>query len=238
MNIFDYKHFKKLLVENEIVVTDAGIFVYKSGFIGDVYINKEALALLGADVVNNCLISMTHNALYEGLSFSKDTKTVLLIGPAYGAIAYPPIVAFYLRSLFPDIKFLTARTQLDSNEKHYIPDKLKSLYDMADEYIIIEDIVNKGTTIKEVSLLLPKKVHSAMCLVDRGDNDAKELGIENFYPFLSIHMEMFDPRINPSLFDSGMKINTILGKGKTWVEQFGQPPYGSNVDFSAFPLLI
>ncbi len=28
-------------------------------------------------------------------------------------------------------------------------------------------------------------------------------------------------------------INTVLGKGKTWVAMFGQPPYSEGKDFSA-----
>ncbi|MDP2090574.1 MAG: hypothetical protein Q8K30_03155 [Candidatus Gracilibacteria bacterium] len=235
MNIFNQKDFRNLLSENNIVVTE-GIFVYKSGFIGTAYINKEALAPLGADIVNSCLCSMTQNALDKELNFKPDTKTVLIIGPAYGAISYPPIVAFYLRALYPSVKFVTSRTEVDSYGRHFIPEKLNQLYVMADEYIIVEDIVNEGTTIREVSALLPDVVNSVICLVDRGNNNSKDLGIEKFYPFLSVDMESFDPRVNPSLLNSGKKINTVLGKGKIWVEQFGQPPYGENVDFSKFSL--
>lgn len=236
MDIYDQKQFRRLLVENGIIVIDDGIFVYKSGFIGTAYINKEALAPLGADVVNNCLFSMAQNALDQGLNFRSDTKVVLIIGPAYGAISYPPLVAFYLRALFPNIKFITARTELDAQGNHFIPDKLKDLYVMADEYVITEDIVNKGTTIIEVSSLLPDTVNSVICLVDRDNNSAEKLIIEKFYPFLSIDMNQVDPRIDSSLLKSTKKINTVLGKGKIWVNEFGQPPYGDDVDFSTSSL--
>ncbi len=235
MEVYNLKTFKQILADNAVIATD-DIYVYKSGFIGNAYINKEALAPLGANVVSNCLCGMTQNALDNGLSFKSDTKNVLIIGPAYGAISYPPTVAFYLHALFPKIKFITARTELNSNGKHFIPEKLNPLFVMADEFIIVEDIVNQGTTIHEVVALLPDLVNSVICLADRGNNVAKDLGINNFYPFLSVEMEQFDPRVNPSLLNSGRQINTVLGKGKMWVEAFGQPPYGDDVDFSTFSL--
>lgn len=235
MEVYAQKKFKSILSENGVIATD-DIYVYKSGFIGDAYINKEALAPLGANVVSNCLCGMTQNALDHGLSFKSDTKTVLIIGPAYGAISYPPIVAFYLHALFPKIKFITARTELNTNGKHFIPEKLNSLFAMADEYIIVEDIVNEGTTIAEVKALLPDVVNSVICLADRGQNSAEKLGINNFYPFLSVKMDKFDPRMDCSLLKSGRKINTVLGKGKMWVEEFGQPPYSDDVNFSTFSL--
>ena len=235
MEVYSQKIFRQILSDNGVIATD-DIFVYKSGFIGTAYINKEALAPLGADVVNNCLCGMTQNALDNGLHFRSDTKVVLIIGPAYGAISYPPIVAFYLRALFPQIKFITARTELNSNGKHFIPEKLNPLFTMADEYIIVEDIVNKGTTITEVCALLPDAVNCVICLADRGNNSAEKLTIYNFYPFISVNMEQFDPRVDSSLLKSGKIINTVLGKGKMWVEEFGQPPYSDEVDFSSFKL--
>jgi orotate phosphoribosyltransferase len=227
--------FKELLAMLNVVVT-GNIFVYKSGFIGTAYVNKEELALQGGPVINSCVISMAQNAYFKNMKFDPDVKTVLLIGPAYGAIGYPYPVSEYLSKYYPNIVFIPGRTQLDNKGNHYIPEKFKEKYFDCDEFIILEDIINAGTTIKEVSSLLPKRVHSTICLVDRGNNTATKLGIENFFPFISINMDMFDPRIDPSLFNSGLQINTELGKGKLWLEQLGLPPYSDDADFSAFSL--
>ncbi|MDD2871512.1 MAG: phosphoribosyltransferase family protein [Candidatus Gracilibacteria bacterium] len=180
---------------------------------------------------------MANQAISSFLSFDDEVKNVLVIGPANGAISYAPIVSSYLQKYFRTIKFRHGRTQLDKNDKHYIAEKHKALIDISDTFIIVEDIVNQGTTIKEVSAILPKQVNSVLCLVDRGNNSAENLGIEQFFPFLRVNMDQYDPRKNASLFESEMKINTTLGKGNIWVEQFGQPPYGDDVDFSTFSLL-
>lgn len=235
--IYSQEEFKALLAVNNLVVTGE-IFVYKSGFIGEAYINKDDLALLGVKVINNCLRGAVNNAFLSFLNFDLNVKNVLVIGPAYGAIAYAPVVAEQLQDLYGDkITFRPARTQLDKDNKHYFHEKHANLISMSDTFIIIEDIVNEGTTIREVSALLPKQVHSAICLVDRGENTPNGLGIGEFYPFLSVDMNSTDPRVDPSLFDSGMKINTVLGKGKLWVEMFGKPPYAPGTDFSCFSLL-
>lgn len=237
MYLFSKNDFKNLLASWSVVVENE-IFVYKSGKIGRAYINKDKLAHLGVQIVNNCLRSMTQNAIDNGLAFNpRKNVTVLVIGPAYGAIGYPSVVAEYLADNFPDTKFTTGRTQLDENGKHYIPEKLQLLYEEADTYVIAEDIVNEGTTVREVSKLLSKKVvHSVICLADRGDNYAETLGVESFFPFIRVDMEQYDPRVDSSLFNTTLEINTILGKGKMWVEQFGRPPYNEGTDFSSFPL--
>lgn len=237
MKLYSQNEFLALLAAWNIVVENE-IFVYKSHKVGRAYINKDGLAKLGVIVVNNCLKSMTQNAIDNGLTFnSSEHKTVLIIGPAYGAIGYPPVVAEYLAESFPDTMFITGRTELDGNGKHYIPKKLQLLFDEADTYIIAEDIVNGGTTVREVSKLLSKKVHSVICLADRGKNTIESLGIDAFFPFIKVDMEEYDPRTNPLILNGNLKVNTELGKGKKWVKEFGQPPYTIGHDFSSFPIL-
>jgi orotate phosphoribosyltransferase len=97
--VLDLEGFKDVLAAANAVVEDA-IFVYKHGTIGTAYVNKEALADLGASVVNSCLRGMAQNAIAQGLELSDfNGRRIGVIGPAYGAISYPPIVAMYLKKI-------------------------------------------------------------------------------------------------------------------------------------------
>ncbi len=234
------KQFTELLSRINCVKTGE-IFIYKSGFIGTAYVDKEELSKAGGSCLNQCLRGMIKAAIDNSMVLNANIKTIAVIGPAYGAINYAPVVAEYLEEHFPlDIVCIPTRTQLDADGNHMIPSKLYPVYENADCLLIAEDVANGGTTIKEVNNLVvklfEKRVDIAMCLVHRGKNTVSSLGIGQFFPFLDIDMQMFDPRVDPSIFDSGMKINVDLGKGAKWVEEFGEPPYEKGADFSGFSL--
>lgn len=235
------ENFTEILEQAGAVVTGQ-IFVYKAGYVGDAYINKEALADLGATVVGNCLKAMVDNAIGQELSFDAGIKKVGVLGPAHGAIHYAQPVAEHLENIFPDLVVVTARTQLDSQGNHEIPDKLIEQYAQVDTWLIVEDIVNQGITIKEVAALLvhhfDKLPQAALALVSRGSKTADELGVSDFYPLAEVEMNQYDPSENPSLLFSNLPLNTELGKGKKFVEEFGMPPYKDGTDFSNFSLLL
>lgn len=229
------EEFEKLLEEIHAIVTGQ-MFAYKANpTIGNAYINKERLPLLGGTRMNEILFSAVMNAEKEGLKFEATTKTVVVVGPAYGAINYAPIIAEMIEELY-DVRAIPTRTELDrTNDKlHVIPEKLKGLYEEANEFIIIEDIVNGGTTIEQVRDLIRKHINetkkiSALCLVDRGKNNSSEsMDIEAFYPFLKVDMKVYDPRTDEGiefLNNSGLVMNIQLGKGKQFIEKYGPGPY-------------
>ena len=73
-----------------------------------------------------------------------------IIGPAYGAIPCSLVLSAYFEEQRPDILFFPARTQLAEDggrKRHIIPDKLLKEYKNG-VFIINEDIVNNGTTIR------------------------------------------------------------------------------------------
>ena len=119
----------------------------------------------------------------------------------------------------------------------FITIKLKPNY-KGQPFIIIEDIVNNGTTISEVRELFEKEVGgeilAALCIVDRGGQTSESLGIKQYFPLMRVDMIQHDARNHACpLCLKGVPINTQLGKGKSWVNLFGQPPYARDTDFSA-----
>jgi len=218
-------------------VVDNGHFVYKAGTHGSAYINKEKFPFLGALNLEKILIEAAENAARNGLDFKGDAS-VGVIGPAMGATPYPLTLAIAFEKLFPGTKFFPARTELepdrDGKKIHLIPDKLAADYRNRD-FIIFEDIVNNGTTIREVTKLFSgiARVKAAICIADRGGQTAGSLGISEYYPWLRVDMTQYDAKDCP-ICAQGTPINTILGKGKVWVNLFGQPPYPEDKDFSPF----
>jgi orotate phosphoribosyltransferase len=231
-----YKEALAILAEANAVV-DNDHFVYKAGTHGSGYINKERFPFLGARNLEKILSEVAENAVRNGLDLTGE-KSVGIIGPAMGATPYPLTIAIAFEKLFPDIIFFPARTELetDANGKrtHIIPEKLAADY-KSRSFIIFEDIVNNGTTIREVNELFSKigKVRAALCIVDRGGQDTQSLGITEYYPWLRVNMEQHDAKDCP-LCRNSVPVNTVLGKGKVWVNLFGQPPYPADRNFSAF----
>jgi orotate phosphoribosyltransferase len=218
-------------------VIDNDHFVYKAGTHGAAYINKERFPFLGARNLENILIEVAQNAVRNGLDLSGETS-VGIIGPAMGATPYPLTLAIAFEKLLPGLLFFPARTELetdrDGKRTHIIPEKLAADYKDSC-FIIFEDIVNNGTTIREVNQLFSKigRVKAAICIVDRGGQNSQSLGVSQYYPWLRVDMTQYDAKDCP-LCKSGTRVNTVLGKGKVWINLFGQPPYAADKDFSPF----
>lgn len=219
-----------------------GHFVYKAGYAhGNLYINKEKFSKMGAKKLVELIWQVGINALISGLDFG-DIKKVGIIGPAYGAIPFSLTLAACFEEQRRDILFFPARTQLVKDNKgrdyHIIPEKLlKDYQDGA--FIIHEDIVNNGTTIKEVATLFREAVSAtiiaATCFVDRSEQTAESLGVRQYYPYFTKKMEQCDIRQQPCpQCQAEISITTDIGKGKEWVAMFGHPPYPEDKDFSAF----
>ncbi|MCD4705499.1 hypothetical protein K8R61_00270 [bacterium] len=216
-------------------------FVFKAGYMhGNLYINKEVFSFIGAKKLTELIGQVVNNAVEKGLQFG-DAKEVGVIGPAYGAIPFALTVSSFLEGYFPGIKFFPARTQLKEKDKrdiHYLPAKLIKSYH-GKIFIGIEDIVNNGTTIREVSTVFSEqanaKIIAFLCFVNRANQTAETLGIDDFYPLMNPTIEQYDVRDAPCpQCAAGVPINTELGKGSEWVKIFGQPPYPEGMDFSSF----
>ena len=219
-----------------------GHFVFKAGFMhGNLYINKEVFSFIGAKKLIKLIKQIVDNAVEKGLQFG-DAKEIGVIGPAYGAIPFALTVAGFLEEHFPKIKFFPARTELKEKKNgrkiHYLPTKLVRRY-QGKVFIGIEDIVNNGTTCREIKDVFARqasaKVVAFMCFVNRAGQTAETLGIDGFYPLMNPALKQYDVRDIPCpLCAAGVPINTELGKGREWVKMFGQPPYPEGMDFSSF----
>ncbi len=233
---------KKSIIETSGAAV-TGHFVYKARYMhGPGYIDKEIFPEIGALNLRDAIYSVANNAIEKGLVL-RSTGAVGVIGPAYGAIPFSLTLAEAFENKISGMKFFPARSELmwqvDGEKKiHYIPEKLATRY-KGKTFIIFEDIVNNGTTIREVADLFRRKVDAriitALAFVNRGGQTAESLNVPAFYPLLNINMEQHDLRNGACpLCEAGVPINTELGKGDEWVEMFGQPPYSKHLVFSKF----
>ncbi|MFA5871933.1 MAG: phosphoribosyltransferase family protein [Parcubacteria group bacterium] len=196
-----------------------GHLVFKAGTHGNLYIDKEQYANLTATELTDFISRVAVNAVFKGLSFPVGVKRVGVIGPAMGAIAFTLTLAARLEELLPQYEFFPARSELaidaSGNKTHVIPDKLMRLYENG-TFVILEDIVNNGTTIREVKALFETRANAhiaaALCTVDRGGQTRKSLVIDQYYPLARIDMNQWDASKCP-LCAQGVPIDTSLGKG-------------------------
>lgn len=227
-------------------VIEGSHFVYKSGHHGSVYINKEMFAFMGAYELTKLIHEVGSHSLNVLSTVCKlSLDEVGIMTPAMGAVPY----ALTLAKAYDDfyalgnrgvekIKFFPAHTTLSaefSEMQHAIPPKLVPQY-QGKAFIIFEDVVNNGTTVREVKKLLDAigaRVIAVVCFVDRGGQTAESLGVEQYFPLARVEMKQ-DEANSCHLCKEGVHINTDLGKGKRWAELFGQPPYKEGTDFSDF----
>lgn len=227
------------LQESGAVTT--GHIVYKAGTHGTAYIDKRRFRNMGAVKLTKLIYKVGENAIRQGLTFEPYVTEVGIIGPAYGAIAFALPMAACLENSFPNIRFFPANTELSidhtGNRIHVISEK-----DMPDykgkKFIAFEDIINNGTTVREVKIVFERdadgEIIAVLCFVDRGGQTNESLGnISQYFPFQRVSMEQSEAK-ECSQCIQGIHIRTDIGKGERWVKLFGQPPYPPDKDFSAF----
>jgi len=223
---------EKLLAKANVLVSDDH-FVYKSGRHGSGYLNKEMLVELSANEIVCLIEEIGRNAIANGFS-PENRREIGIIGPAMGAIYMSLTLAAFFERVFVGCRFFPARTELvkvGSEKVHVIPEKLAGFYE-GKQLVTIDDIVNGGTTIREIARLFKSlpgaEIFASMCIADRGGQTAETLGIDEHYPLLRVDMSQFSAKECPYCKD-GVPVNTVLGKGNTFVEKFGQPPFGPHV---------
>lgn len=230
---------QRMLQETKAVAT--GHFVYKVRHNhGTGYIDKDMFSLIGAQNLVEILEAEAEKALKMGLDIS-GCKKVILVTPAYGAIKLGlPIAAYLERRTGTRIFVIETEVEKDETGRriHIIPENQKKRV-MGVPFIVKEDIVNNGTTLREIRVLgereLKAPMVAALSIIDRGGQTTKTLGIPTYYPYMRIDMTQHDIRSGPCpQCVAGVPINTDLGKGSEWVAMFGQPPYEPGTDFLKF----
>lgn len=216
-------------------------FVFKAGYMhGDSYIDKNQFLHIGPHAIFNVIGDTVRNAAQLCFNIGQYPE-VGVMTPAYGAIPFSLAVAWHLEEIFPSIRFFPARTELETvagRKVHRIPKKFIEKYKRK-PFIVFEDIVNNGTTCREVKGVLENQagaeVIAVICLLNRGGQTAETLGVEQFFPRMELTLPQWDLRtgVCPEC-EQGVPINTKIGKGQEWVNMFGQPPYPEGTDFSAF----
>jgi hypothetical protein len=212
----------------------------------NLYIDKERFSETGATDMVQLIEGAGENALQQGLILPdlSDAPEIGVIAPAYGALMYPLVLAAYLEKM-TGRKFFPARTEAFPDPTnpdkliHRVPKKRLAYY-RGKYYILFDDIVNNGTTYHEVKPLFESEevdghVFAGICVYDRGNQTAESLNVGQYFPFRRGFMKQHDLKLEPCPdCQKGIPIDTVLGKGKAWVNMFGQPPYPPDMDFSAF----
>ena len=218
-----------------------GHFVFKALHDhGAGYIDKDRFPLIGARNYSMLLEAEAENALNSGLDLS-EYPAVALLTAAYGSIKQGLPLAAYLEKR-TNVRIIVAETEVERNAAgkryHVLPDNVKTMI-LGIPVLCAEDIVNDGTTVREINRLaiaeLGTSLFGVLATVDRGGQTAATLNVPRYYPYMRVNMEKHDLRKGPCpQCVAGIPINTDLGKGEGWVKMFGQPPYPPDMDFSAF----
>ncbi len=216
------------------VLLNNKLYINNLGMISTTFIDFEKFDHFDKDFIGKLLIQMINSAGKSGLTFSQNTKNVLVLEFSRGHINYSNIIANYLMKCFRDITFSDIKINSDEDGNYIFSDEINTLIDNCDEFILFTDVVNNGTMVRKRLSSLPKKMNSVICLVDRGKNDAIKLGIKKFYSLLSINILEFSPETKSTFLYSDLDINTSVWCGAKWVRLFGHPPYIYGTDFSEF----
>lgn len=219
-----------------------GHFVYKlMNMHGFAYIDKDRFPLVGAFNYCQILEAEADKAVDEGLGdLLSGIKKVALVVPAYGAIKQGlPLAAQIERRTGTRVIVFETEVERDGDGKRYhvIPENMREMVGGL-PIIGADDITNNGKTNEELKPLIKKVLDSELiaflATVDRGGQTAESLGLRGYFPYLRIQMDQHDCKIGPCpKCLAGVPINTDLGKGRIWVDKFGQPPYPSDMNFSA-----
>lgn len=220
---------KALLAKANILIT-GDHFVYKAGTHGSAYLDKEGLARLDVGELKTIMDALADKVVASGLLDKTSDQRIGIIGPAYGAISLAALFALALEEKAAGSKtFFIARTELkesDGKKVHYIPEKLLPLY-KGKTFIILDDILNNGTTFNEVGQLFAAEADALIlanvALINRGGQAAYDVlkfgsGLALFEFSLEQHPADACPHCA-----AGTLIRTDLGKGKEYVAAHGQP---------------
>lgn len=226
--------FEKTLAEINAILLNQ-IFVYeKPNLVGNTYIGKKHIVKLGATKLNNIIRSIVSYASLSGFKLEKTTRKVTVIGSACDSISHTPLIAEAIESYDSHITAFATRTELDrDNDKiHVIPSKLMEIYADADEFIIIKSLVGNDTTVSQIISILkekfPDKEISVFALFNTGNYSAEKLKIKTLFSLLEVDIKVYDITTEEGiefLNNSGLVMNTQLGKGKAFIEEYGEGPY-------------
>ena len=165
----------RLLIENNALQFSLGKpFHYASGLSGPLYCDNRRLLSI-VDARGQIIRAFAKTIKNSGASFD------LVAGLATGGIPYGVLIADYLKKPFIYIR---------KKVKGYgIKRKVEGLWNKGDQIIVIEDLVNQGTSLVEMASLAREegmKVNSCFCIVDYQMRKARDCLEKEKYTLYSL----------------------------------------------------
>ena len=190
-----------------------GHFVGTSGKHLDTYVDKDRVSM------NPVAIAM----LAAGLACElRDEKIEVVIAPALGAIVLGQWVAYHLcAQTGVSIKFLIAEKVADPFLPFVLRPKEEDI--KGKRTLVVDDILTTGGSaakVVKVAKAAGAEVVAVGALCNRGGVTALEVGdVPRFVTLLNLKLNSWDYPC--PLCDSGVPVNTNVGKGKEFLAKIG-----------------
>lgn len=189
-----------------------GHFVLNSGLHSVSYVDKDSLTY-----DPSLLHQLANYLVFMNARYFVDVS--LVISPASGAILFGGMVAHQIGCSF-------AFTEKDSRGNHFFRPSFLEKLDPGNNVLIVEDVVTKGTTIKQIvdileSLAIDVNVQTA-CIWDRSTVPVP-LHLQWLRSVVRKSLPEWDER-ECILCREGREINTVLGHGREFLNKYGSDP--------------
>ncbi|MBU1179769.1 phosphoribosyltransferase [Patescibacteria group bacterium] len=184
-----------------------GHFVYRSKRHGNVYVDKDLIYPFVDDMHKLCE-SLT---MWFGIEILSQTKAV--IGPATGGIILSGVMADCLaRWQRREVLAIYARKMPDK-ENFFLKKRYEELI-ARKRVILADDVLNSGGSLRRLAEPVRNaraEILGAAVLVNRGNVNAKQLGIPRLHSLIELPFDSW-PADNCPLCAQGIPINTEVGK--------------------------
>jgi len=202
---------RQLLIGYGVLVTDTHV-VYASGNHGTDYLNKEAITHFPHRLSRLCRFMAED---YQSASIEA------VVAPAYGGIALSLFTAWWLGKL-GNREVLALYVKKEAQSGDFVFDEEAAELVGGKKALIVEDILNTGTTTRKVVQLVRQhkgKVVGVAALCNRGQVTRIAVGLPpRFEVLTSITLPSYSASDCPSC-RAGVLINTRYGHGKEFLEQ-------------------
>lgn len=197
----------KILADTNAILTN-GHFVYVSGKHGDKYVNKDAI-YPHTDAIRKLTAMWAKDFKNSGVE--------VVVGPAMGGVILSHDTASELSKILKkDIPGVYAEKTGDGGfnfTRGY--DKFVK----GKKVLVVEDVLTTGGSVKKVIDKVREtggKVIGLAVIANRGNVQAKDVGVKKIDALINIRMEMME-QIDCTLCRDGVPVNTNVGKGKLFL---------------------
>ncbi len=150
--------------------------------------NQKSIAREEIFLINSrSLVSLTRNIVFQavisGLAIKQYSELGIIV-PERGGVSFSEILTDCFKELNQRINFFPAKIFLSENGCN-IEENCFSLY-YGKSFIVFDDIVNTGETIRKINKFLNEKLSSqivaVLCLIDKGGQSAETLDVLQYFP--------------------------------------------------------